>query len=192
MLTAEQLYKECEGTLTPAEDPSGDGSQASVYGYLVGTGVAFTTKLNRLNEIQDNGTGRPIEVNIRTPDKVGPGVISQTVPKQKLSDAIDVDELRTVKQGQDPNQPLNRENADFSLFDALALPNDVAITDGLQGQMLIIFDNQNWPVTRAALIAALTQPGSRAQQMQGIQFTTDDLRAADAWGVGAGRPTLYE
>ena len=195
MLTAEQLYKEMQGTLTPAEDPSSQGSQASTYGYLVGQGVAFTEKLNLFNKRQDNGTGRPITVNIRIPERVGPGVVSEAIIKQQLTQAIDVDEWRTHVRAYDPTTPATQEIADIRLFAVVLVGNNesqVAITDELQTQLLLVFDNASWPQTRTNLIAALERSGSRSEEMQGFSATIDDLRAADAWGVGNGRPTLYE
>ena len=194
-IAPEILYKEFEGTLSPQQDPSGDGTQADVYGYRVGLGVSFTAKLELFNQVRDDQETRPIVVSIRVPSRQGAGVVSEPLAVQEIRQAIDADEWRQINEAQDPTQAPSREFVDLKLAQFLLQGSNeslFAVTDEMQTLLLTVFDAQNWPATRDNMIEALTRYGSRAEQMDGIQATLDDLRAAEAWGQANGKPTLYE
>ena len=187
------LYREFAGTLTGGEDlaqPS-TGSQADTYGYLAGNGTTLAQKHELYTKIQENGTGRPITVTRRS--QSGPGKIVESLFAQEFQERIDRSEYHAVLQLPEANT----ERTDVRFVELMFLsanPNaEWAYTDEIEGQLLAIFDNTNWPNTRSALIQMLQQPGSRSQEQYGVQVTLDDVRAAEEWrAVNApGETSLY-
>ena len=196
------LYKELAGTLSLAEDPAQppSGSQASVYGYQAGNGTTLAKKHELYVKIQENGTGRPITV--RRSSQSDPGKIVSPLFAQEFQERIDRAEYHAVRQAeenarnQQPPAPLPTESTDLRYIEGMFLSANPdaqwAYTQEIETQLLAIFDNQNWPNTRDALIAMLQQAGSRSQEQYGVQVTLDDLRAAEDWRkVNApGEPSL--
>lgn len=59
---------------------------------------------------------------------------------------------------------------------------DVSPGSSLRAALLVIFDNATAPLTRAALVAAVQRPGSRAEELfgAGVVVTAGDVGRAEA------------
>lgn len=184
------LYREFEGTLTPLDDPSDAGSQANAYGYLAGGGTTLDDKWRLFTEAQDNGTGRPITVDIRA--TTGPGQVREAVFAQTIQETIvfaEYDDVRTN------GTPLELTELHWLELVFLSANPDAqwALTDDLQTRLNQAFSGGKWTTTKDALFAKFSRPGSRSEEMYGIQATRNDIQLAEQWRAtnSPASPSLY-
>lgn len=187
---AELLYRELEGTLSAADDPSGEGSKANLFGYVIGGGAAgIPAKLSRLNAIRDNGDR--IEVQRTTTKNQGPGKVSEPITNQLIKDTIVISEWRAVQMAiPQASENMTQEQADLRLATFLLAgssdDSEFGLTDGRKSQLLAIFDGAQWNGTRDNILALSVRAGSRSEELTGRQYTAADLQAAEEWRVAQG------
>jgi len=142
---------------------------------------SFNAKQDGINEVRDEIT----VTRVAADSSVDPGEVAEGIPVQLLRDALDKGEWDAQAGDQEIIQCLMGGSDGQSLF---------GFTTQSKAQILSIFTNANWPITRANLIALQTRDGSRAEQLFGspdAPVSRDDMLAAEEWGQANGQPSLY-
>jgi len=127
-----------------------------------------------------NSVRSSIEVT-RTSRDIGysAGRVVDVLPRQVLVDAFDEDEVSS--------QPTEVRDTFLFIFAA----DQFEFTGGLKAQILGLTGSGNMLNTRDKLISLQTREGSRAEQLQGVSVSGNEMLAANNWAVKNGQPRLW-
>lgn len=166
-------------------DPSNPGGSQPDRNYW---NLTWNLRLEEINEVRTDVT-----VQRTTPEKVEAGKVSEGLPIQILRDTVVPSEYDTnlkpqIGEQQDTiaQKQHERDEIAFILQGTGNLSSQGAtalfgFTDESKAQILSMFPNTTWPLTRANLIALQTRDGTDAEANWGLAVTNGDMLAAEEY-----------